>query len=180
MSVPVWKRKLSSAQFLYEVYTLNFRLGEILANKPQKYKPNYADDIIKTALSCLKHLQIADSIYLSKYSSVQDYELRRENLLTARGEIEHIATASYIFLEIVKRHDHASEGKPRKKPKKAAELTEEELTAAEERRRKQEEEYKKKLSDQELEIGEACETAYKLISGVLDSDKAIYKEYIKP
>ena len=36
MSVPVWKRKLSSAQFIYEVYTLNIRLGEILENKPQK------------------------------------------------------------------------------------------------------------------------------------------------
>lgn len=117
MSVPVWKRKVSSAQFIYEVYTLNIRLGEILMNKPQKYKPNYADDIIKTALSCLEHLQIADSVYLSKYSSVGDYELRREHLLTARGQLEHIATASYIFLELVKRHDHASEGKQKKKKK---------------------------------------------------------------
>lgn len=180
MSVPVWKRKVSSAQFIYEVYTLNIRLGEILMNKPQKYKPNYADDIIKTALSCLEHLQIADSVYLSKYSSVGDYELRREHLLTARGQLEHIATASYIFLELVKRHDHASEGKQKKKKKTDIEKTEEELTAAEERRKKQEEEYKKKLSDQELEIGDTCETAYKLISGVLDYDKEIYKTYIKP
>ena len=147
-------------------------------NKPQKYKPNYADDIIKTALSCLEHLQIADSVYLSKYSTAGDYELRREHLLTARGQLEHIATASYIFLELVKRHDHASEGKPKKKAD--PEKTEEELNAAEERRKKQEEEYKKKLSDQELEIGDVCETAYRLISGVLDHDKEIYKTYIKP
>lgn len=178
MSVPVWKRKVSSAQFIYEVYTLNIRLGEILMNKPQKYKQNYADGIIKTALSCLEHLQIADSVYLSKYSSVGDYELRREHFLTARGQLEHIATASYIFLELVKRHDHASEGKPKKKA--GLEKTKEELNAAEERRKKQEEEYKKKLSDQELEIGDACETAYRLISGVLDRDKEIYKTYIKP
>lgn len=178
MAVPIWKRKISSAQFIYEVYTLNIRLGEILMNKPQKYKQNYADGIIKTALSCLEHLQIADSIYLSKYSSVGDYELRREHLLTARGQLEHIATASYIFLELVKRHDHASEGKPKKKAD--PEKTEEELNAAEERRKKQEEEYKKKLSDQELEIGDVCETAYRLISGVLDHDKEIYKTYIKP
>ncbi len=151
MSVPVWKRKLSSAQFLYEVYKLNIRLGEILINKPQKYKPNYADDIIKTALSCLEHLQIADSIYLSKYSSVKDYEIRRENFLIARGQVEHLATACYIFLEIVKQHDHASEGKD-----------------------------SKKISDQELEIGEACEKAYKLISGVLTSDKELFKTYIEP
>lgn len=149
MSVPVWMRKLSSAQFIYEVYTLNIRLGEIMANKPQKYKPNYIDDIIKTALSCLKHLQIADSIYLTKYSTAEDYFIRRENFLTARGELEHIATASYIFLEIVRKHDHASE-------------------------------QKKKIADQELEIGEITEKAYKLIGGVLTSDKEIYKTYIRP
>lgn len=39
MAVPIWKRKVSSAQFIYEVYTLNIRLGEILMNKPQKYNP---------------------------------------------------------------------------------------------------------------------------------------------
>ena len=149
MSVPIWKRKLSSAQFIYAVYTLNIRIGEIMANKPQKYKPNYADDIIKTALSCLEHLQIADSIYFTKYSSAEDYKLRRENLLIARGEVEHIATACFIFLEIVKKHDHASERK-------------------------------KKIADQELEIGDLAEKAYKLIGGVLDSDKEIYKTYIRP
>lgn len=175
MSVPVWKRKASSAQFIYEVYTLNIRLAEIMANKPQKYKANYGDEIIKSALSCLEHLQIADSIYLSKYSSVEDYNLRREHLLTARGLLNHISTAGFIFLELVKRHDHASEGKPSKKP-----LSPKEITDAEERRRRQEREYKKKLSDQELEIGESCETAYKLISALLDADRKIYKEYIKP
>lgn len=185
MSVPVWKRKLSSAQFIYEVYTLNIRLGEILENKPQKYKANYADDIIKTALEALEHLQIADSIYLTKYSSVKDYEIRREHLLVARGQIEHVATASFIFLEIVKRHHHASEGKPKKRRKSVnIELTPEEVAAmtdeAEERRRKQEAEYKKKIADQEIEIGESCETAYNLISGLLDADKELYKQYIKP
>ena len=73
MAVPVWKRKLSSAQFIYEVYTLNIRLGEILENKPQKYKANYADDIIKTALEALEHLQIADSIYQSWRGYAKQY-----------------------------------------------------------------------------------------------------------
>ncbi len=53
MSVPVWKRKLSSAEYVYQTYQLNIRLGEILINKPQKYKANYADEIIQTALSAL-------------------------------------------------------------------------------------------------------------------------------
>lgn len=62
MSVPVWKRKLSSAEYVYQIYQLNIRLGEILVNKPQKYKANYTDNIIQTSLSALKHVQIADSI----------------------------------------------------------------------------------------------------------------------
>lgn len=78
MSVPVWKRKLSSAEYVYQTYQLNIRLGEILINKPQKYKANYADEIIQTALSALKHVQIADSIYLSQYAKKEDYFLRRE------------------------------------------------------------------------------------------------------
>lgn len=38
MAVPVWKRKLSSAQFIYEVYTLNIRLGS--ANNWWERSPN--------------------------------------------------------------------------------------------------------------------------------------------
>ena len=98
-------------------------------------------------------------------------------MLIARGLLNHISTAGFIFLELVKRHDHASEGKPSKQKKN---LSPKEISDAEERRRRQEAEYKKKLSDQELEIGESCETAYKLISALLDADKKIYKEYIRP
>lgn len=105
MSVPVWKRKLSGAEYIYQVYKLNIRLGEILANKPKKYRNNYSDEIIKTALSALKHLQIVDDIFLTKWSSKQDYEIRHEHLHIARGEINNIATACYIFLEIVRAHD---------------------------------------------------------------------------
>ena len=57
MSVPTWKRKLSEAEFVYQVYQLNIRLGEILENKPQKYKANYTDEIVKTALSALENVQ---------------------------------------------------------------------------------------------------------------------------
>ena len=53
MSVQTWKRKLSNAEYIYQVYQLNIRLGEILVNKPQKYKTNYTDEIVKTALGAL-------------------------------------------------------------------------------------------------------------------------------
>lgn len=156
VSVPVWKRKLSSAEYVYQIYQLNIRLGEILINKPQKYKANYADNIIQTSLSALKHVQIADSIYLSKYAKPEDYFLRRENLLLAKGEIQHIATACYIFLEIVRKHDYASEGVIKMVDRYA------------------------KIYEQELEIGEKCEKCHNLIVGVLKSDNELFKKYIKP
>ena len=105
MSVPTWKRKLSGAEYVYQLYQLNIRLGEILVNKPQKYKQNYTDEIIQTALSALKHAQTADSIFLGKYSREKDFLIRREQLLLAKGEVQHVATACFIFLEIVRRHD---------------------------------------------------------------------------
>ena len=153
MTVPVWKRKLSSAEYVYQVYRLNIRLGEILNNKPKKYKGNYSDHIIKAALSALEQVQLADSIYLSKYTTEQDYEMRHDALIRAKGEIQHIATACFIFLEIVRKHDHASESDNKQRTK---------------------------IYDQELEIGEMCETCYKLICGVIDHDKELYKKHIKP
>ena len=152
MSVPVWKRKLSSTEYVYQIYRLAIRLSEILVNKPQKYKTNYTDNIIQTSLSALKHAQTADSIYLSRYSESKDYLLRRECLLLARGEIQHIATACYIFLEIVRKHDYASEGTDKAD----------------------------KIYSQELEIGEMCENCHNLLGGVIRSDNDIYKKYIKP
>ena len=156
MSVQVWKRKLSSAEFLYQVYRMNIRLGEIMMNKPQKYKTNYADAIIQTALSALKHVQIADSIFMSKYTAEADYRLRRENLLLAKGEIDHLATACFIYLEIVRKNDYASQADEKGGGKYA------------------------KLYDQELEIGGMCETCHKLIAGVLKADGELYKKYIRP
>lgn len=134
---------------MYQTYKLNIRLGEILASKPKKYQKNYSDEIIKTALSALGHLQIVDGVFLTKRSTETEYAVRQENLLLAKGEIAHVATASYIFLEIVRKHDVASEG-----------------------------EYGK-IYDQELEIGEMCEKCYQLIDGLIKSDKTLYNKYIK-
>ena len=108
MSVPVWKRNLSKAEYIYQTYRMNIRLGEILANKPKKYQKNYSDELIKTALSALKHLQVADSIFLTKQSTEKECEIREENLLLAKAEIAHVATVAYIFLEIVRTHGDSS------------------------------------------------------------------------
>lgn len=153
MSVPTWKRKLSSAEFVYQTFQLCIRIGEIMVNKPQKYKVNYTDDIVKTSLEALKHLQIADSIFMSKYTKEEDYLLRRKHLLLGKGLVEHVATSSYVFLELVRKHDFASEGENNK--------------------------YYSKLYDQEIEIGDRCENCHKLISGVIKSDSELYNKYIK-
>lgn len=156
MSVPVWKRKLSSAEYVFQTYRLNKRLGEILMNKPQKYKTNYADHIIKTAMSALEDLQVADSIFVSKYIKENDFMIRRKHLLEAKGKIQHVATACEIYLEIVRQHDYAKET----------------LVGEFDRFLK--------IYDQELEIGTMCETCHNLIKGVIESDNEIYKKYIKP
>ena len=153
MSVQTWKRKLSSAEYVFQLYQLNIRLGEILINKPKKYKTNYADEIVRTALSALEDVQIADSIYFTKNSSEQEYLVRRERLILARGKIQHVATASFIFLEIVRKHDYASQ------------INDTRNFA--------------KIYDQEIEIGDLCEKCHNLISGIMKSDKEIYRKYIK-
>ena len=152
--VPSWKRTLSGSEFVYQTYQLNKELGRILANKPKKYKQNYCDEIIKTALSALRHLVTADGIYMSKYTIERDYLLRRQELQKARGEVTAVAVTCYVFLEIVRTHDFASEGEHR-----------EDIA---------------KLYDQEMKIGEMCETCYKLIGGVMKSDTEIYNKYIRP
>ena len=157
MSVPTWKRKLSGAEYVYQLYQLNIRIGEILVNKPQKYKQNYTDKIIQTALEALEHVQIADSIFIGKYSKEVDFLMRREQLLLAKGQVQHLATACFIYLEIVRKHDYASQGENEKTGRLYA-----------------------KLYDQEMEIGERCERCHELIAAVIKSDNELYNRYIKP
>ena len=46
MSVPAWERTLSKTQFLHELYKFNVRIGQIVTNKPKKYRANYGDMLI--------------------------------------------------------------------------------------------------------------------------------------
>lgn len=160
MSVPSWLRSQSSVEYLWRLYKLNIRIGEICANKPKKYKTNYGDAVIKTALEALKNAQLANNIYMSKSTPEIMYLKRQQHLAAARGLMANLSTISYIFLEQVKKSDQGAscyDPEVRKKSTVRAE----------------------KIGKEEEEIGLACETISRMISGVIKSDTAIYKKYIK-
>lgn len=100
MSVPQNKRELSHIQFLYEIYKFNVRLGEICANSPKKYRANYADHIIKTALEALQLAQYGNSIYLSKSTTERAFEEREMSFKKAESLIDNISTTAQIFLDL--------------------------------------------------------------------------------
>ena len=100
MSVPSWKRKESSTEYLWQIYQLNIAISEITANKPKKYKDTYHDMLIKTALKALTEANIANDIYVT---NEEEYMLRRNHLLEARGQIYNVALIGDMFLEICKK-----------------------------------------------------------------------------
>ena len=99
MSVPTYKRSTSSAQFIYDLYTFNIRIGEICMNSPKKYRMNYADKIIQDSLDALKYARLANDIYINKSTTERDFMRRKEYLKMAKSLIEHVATVCEIFLE---------------------------------------------------------------------------------
>ena len=105
MSVPSWKRKMSTVEYLHKSFELAKTIGQIVNNKPKKYKANYGDKLIKDSLDILTHCQIANSIYIAKDAPQINIELRREHLMEARGLAENLATTAYLFLELVKSCD---------------------------------------------------------------------------
>lgn len=111
MSVPSWKRSASKSEYIRLLHDLNVRIGQIVANKPKKYRGSYGDMLIKSSLDALKHAQIANSIFMTASTKAADYDLRRQHLLLARGMVENIATVSQIFLEICRKADRESSAK---------------------------------------------------------------------
>lgn len=105
MSVPSWKRSVSKTEFIRLLFDLNIRIGEMVANSPKKYRGSYGDMLIKSALEALKYAQTANSIFVSSSMTEADYNLRRGLLQQARGTVENISTAGYIFLEQIRKHD---------------------------------------------------------------------------
>ena len=105
MSVPSWKRSESKSEYIRLLHDLNIRIGQIVMNKPKKYRGSYADMLINTSLEALKYAQTANSIFMTGNTSVEDFSLRRKYLLSARGAVENIATVSQIFVDICRKAD---------------------------------------------------------------------------
>lgn len=113
MSVPTWRRNLSRTQFLYDLFQLNIRIGQIIANAPtQKYTHSYGNALVKTAQEALLYAQTGNDIYIVDDKT---YETRREQFQLCRGCVANIATVAYIYLETMRRHDDI-------KPAKAAKM----------------------------------------------------------
>ena len=114
MSVPTWMRSESKTRFLYRLYKLNIRIGEIVANHPTKYRANYGDRLITTALDALTHAQIGNSIFMHIATPEIDYQTRRKHLREAKGYTEALATTAYIYLELTAKADGVKKEKIQK------------------------------------------------------------------
>lgn len=102
MSVPSSRRKISNIKFLHELFKFNIRLGQMCENGPKKYRNNYADHIIKTALKALQLAQYANSIYLSKNTTEEEFNERELALKKAASLVDNIATTADIYLEFTR------------------------------------------------------------------------------
>lgn len=111
MSVPTWMRTTSKTKYLHRLYKLNIRIGEIVANHPKKYRANYGDSLITTALNALTHAQIGNGIFMHAAMTEADYQIRRKQLQGAKGYTEAIATIAYIYLELIAKTDGVKEEK---------------------------------------------------------------------
>ena len=108
MSVPTWERTLSKTQFLYELYQLNVRLGEIVYNKPAKYRVTYGDKIVTQGIEAMRYAQAANLIFMSNKTTEADYNLRRKYLLNALSLVDSLSTLADIFLSLNYRMDGCS------------------------------------------------------------------------
>lgn len=100
MSVPVFKRKESKTEYLNSIYDLNVKVGEIVANGPKKYINTYGTYLIHTSAEAMKYAQTANKIFMNKNTSKEDYLLRREMLIRAKGDVENISTIANIYLDV--------------------------------------------------------------------------------
>lgn len=105
MSVPTWLQSEAKSKFLWRLYRLNVRLGEIVANHPIKYRATYGDKLINTALQALIHARTGNAVWMNVGTSETDYKIRREHLKEAKGYTDAIAPLAYIYLELVKKAD---------------------------------------------------------------------------
>ncbi len=102
MSVPKWRRHISRTQFLYDIFQLNIKIGQIIDNAPvQKYAHSYGNALIVTAQQALLHAQTGNDI---RVSSDITFATRQAQFQLAIGCVENIGTVAYIYLETMRRH----------------------------------------------------------------------------
>lgn len=105
MPVPTWLRSVSKTKFLWRLYRLNMRLGEIVDQYPKKYRPSYGDMLINNALKALAYAQMGNDIYMRANMPESEYTIRRRHLKEAKSYTELIATMAFIFLERASKAD---------------------------------------------------------------------------
>ena len=100
MSVATHNRTLSKTEYINKIRELNVSVGRIVMNKPKKYRQNYGDAIIKSAIEALKFAQTANSVYVKHDMPISDIALRRTMLIRAKGAVMNVSTISQIFLDL--------------------------------------------------------------------------------
>lgn len=150
MSVPVWERGLSKTDFVYQPYQLVIRLVEITANKPKKYRGNFSDQILKTAMEALKYLQVANEIFLTENSPEEDFIMRRRYLQAGEGFIKNLSTIFYIYIETVRKHDSENDDRLHKQELEIGDTCNEIIKRIEGLKRSDRELYKKYIKGKAL------------------------------
>jgi len=105
MTVPTYKRSVSPAQFIEETRQLNIRLGQIIMNYPTKYRQNYGDFLIKSALKALQLLQSANKIFITKELPKELKLIRYKKIIEAEGIIENISSSFSIYAGLLSNKD---------------------------------------------------------------------------
>lgn len=147
ISVPTYRRSLSSTEYIWKTRQLAVRVGEIIANKPKKYKGIYSDKIVSLSITAVSEVILANEIYVKTQS---DYETRRTHLLKAKGCLWSMLTIADIFLEQVKKSPVDSKESKTKRDEK--------------------------ISKQQIELGAVVDECVNLINGVIKSDTKRYKD----
>ena len=82
MSVATYNRTQSKTEYINKIRELNVGIGRIVMNKPKKYRQNYGDAIIKSAIEALKFAQTANDVFVKKGMPASDKALIIERLVS--------------------------------------------------------------------------------------------------
>lgn len=123
MSVATHNRTLSKTEYINKIRELNVSVGRIVMNKPKKYRQNYGDAIIKSAIEALKFAQTANAIFVKHDMPKSDIALRRTMLIRAKGAVMNVSTISQIFLDLCMSADGENKTKIMKQDKYIGNIT---------------------------------------------------------